>query len=152
MLFYILIPLCIVWILSYLILWFKGHYPVQFVHIHLLIFVCTFWMCFAVWSLPETPLLWVGLVMAIVSSILCVPAILSLVQDETVFRKRLWGILMLFQVVGYFVLCVAFCVLETAGTACICGGCLVLAFVYVDKIYNSSDSSDLNNALLSISI
>lgn len=156
MLFYILIPLCIGWVLSYIMLWLKGHYPVRFVHLHLLILACTLWMCVAVWNLPdhlgENPLLYIGLLTSIAASILWVPATLSLAKLDSVLRNCMWRTLLVLQVVGYLVTCVAFCVLETAGTACVCGGCLVLVIVYVDKVYNSSVSSELNNALLSISI
>lgn len=152
MLFYILVPLCIVWILSYVALWFKGHYPLQWVYIHILIFVASLWMCYAVKDTVETPLLYVGTIMPISASVLWVPATLYLAKTKSNWIDMLWKILLALQVVGYLILCIAFCMLNTAVNACVCGICLVLNFVYVDKIYNSSGLSDSNIALLSISI
>lgn len=152
MLFYILVPLYIAWILAYVILWFKGHYPLHGVHIHVLIFAASAWMCCAVKDIVETPLLYVGTIMPITASVLWVPATLYLVETKSTLMSILWKILLALQVVGYLVLCIAFCILDTAINACICGICLVLTFVYVDKVYNSSGLSDSNIALLSISI
>jgi hypothetical protein len=150
MLFYIIIPLYVVWILSYLILWFKGHYPTQYTHIHILIYAATGWTCF--YSRGETPLLYVGLITPICASILWVPTTLYLAANESALWNTLWKMFLILQVVGYFILCVAFCIMDIAINACVAGTCLVLSFVYADKVYNSSVSSDSNIALLSISI
>ena len=155
MLLYILIPLYVIWALSYLFLWFKDHYPTQYTHVHLLIFTATAWMCFS--SHTETPLMYVGLITPICASILWVPTTIYLAKYEhSTLWNALWKFFLAVQVVGYLILCIAFCMGDpsayTSFNACVAGICLVLSFVYADKVYNSSVSSNSNIALLSISI
>jgi hypothetical protein len=154
MLLYIIVPLYIFWCLTHMFLWLQGHHPVQFFPLQFAILVANAWMVVDSvinWDTPDT-LLYVGLVLPVVMSILWVPATLHLAKFPSNTVKWIWNTLLVMQVVGYFVLCLAFCLLEAVVSACVCGGCLVLVFVYVVRLYNSSASDNSNTALLSMSI
>ena len=155
MLLYIIVPLYILWCLTHMFLWLRGHYPIQLFPLQFAILVAQAWMVIdSVINWDTTPdiLLYVGLVLPIVMSILWVPATLRLAQFPSNTVKWIWNTLLALQVVGYFVLCLAFCLLEAVVSACVCGGCLVMVFVFVVRLYNSSASDDSNTALLSMSI
>lgn len=155
MLLYIIAPLYILWCLAHTVLWLRGHHPAQFFFLQFAILVANAWMVIDSvinWDATPDTLLYVGLVLPIVMSILWVPATLRLANFPSVTAKWIWNTLLAMHVVGYFVLCLAFCLLEAVVSACVCGGCLVLVFVYVVRLYNSSASDDSNTALLSMSI
>lgn len=133
-LFYVLVPCCLIWSLSQSYLYYRGHYPSHLLPIKALIFVCSAWLGFDAITKDDDPMFYVGFLVPIVSSTLLVYSILK--------TPRCMPVLAALQVVGYVVLCVAFCLLDSTLSACICGGCLVLVGLYAYKLVETADDQE----------
>ena len=112
MLLYVLVPSFFIWLVSQSYLYYRGHYPVRLFPIQALVLVCSVWLGIDAVD-RDDPLLYVGFLVPIASSTLLVCSILR--------APRCVPVLAALPVVGYAVLCVAFCLLDAAVSACVCG-------------------------------
>jgi len=135
MLLYVLLPCCLFWSLAQSYLYYRGHYPTHLLPLQALIMCGTSWLGFDavqrdgdhVW------MLYVGFLVPVVASVSIVAVVLKEVRGIEVLAAL--------QVLGYVVLCVAFCLLDTVVSACVCGACLSLVGVYSYKLVETSDDT-----------
>jgi len=133
MLLYVLVPSFFIWLVSQSYLYYRGHYPVRLFPIQALVLVCSVWLGIDAVD-RDDPLLYVGFLVPIASSTLLVCSILR--------APRCVPVLAALPVVGYAVLCVAFCLLDAAVSACVCGACLVLVGWYAYELVETADDGE----------
>jgi hypothetical protein len=133
----VLVLSCLIWSVVQSYLYYRGHYPTHLLPLKALILCGSLWLGVDAASRDNFKYVWilyVGFLLPIVASM----SIVGVVLHESGGIELLATL----QVVGYLALCIAFCLMDTVVSACVCGACLALVGVYSYKLVVTADLGD----------
>lgn len=138
---YVPILVCVpVWLASHLYLYYHGHYPVQFYCSQIMLFVLGVALFAVAVTQPESLWVAIGAGTLIFVSTAWVPLTVSAVKQDK--RTPCWTFFLALHVFAYLLLCLGFCLLNTALGACICGASTVVMANYCYSLYKSVEVDD----------